>query len=199
MFELLTGTGLAVAAGLNAYIPLLVLGVAGRLLDFVELPAAWAWLENPWVIAALSVLLVIEIIADKVPVVDSINDWLQTIIRPAAGGIAFGTGAAAETAVVSDPEAFFSSNAWVPVVVGILLALGTHATKMLARPALNAATAGTAAPIVSAAEDFSSVFLSVLALLIPALGIAVIAGLILLVISRMRHSRRRARATSAVG
>ena len=40
MLELLTGTGLAVAAGLNAYIPLLIVGLGGRFLDFVELPAA---------------------------------------------------------------------------------------------------------------------------------------------------------------
>src|SRR6187431_1705563 len=136
--EFLTGTGLAVAAGLNAYIPLLVLGLAGRFLDFVDLPANWAWLENEWVLVILGVLLVIEIVADKIPVVDSINDWIQTIVRPASGGIAFGTGSGSTTAVVQDPATFFTSNAWVPIVVGVLLALATHVTKMVARPALNA-------------------------------------------------------------
>lgn len=104
--EFLTGTGLAVAAGLNAYIPLLILGLGGRFLDFVVLPTNWAWLENPWVLAILAVLLVIEIVADKIPVVDSINDWVQTIVRPVAGGIAFGTGSASGTAVVTDPRRF---------------------------------------------------------------------------------------------
>ena len=112
--EFLTGTGLAVAAGLNAYIPLLMLGLAGRFLDFVDLPANWAWLENPWVLGILGVLLVVEIVADKIPAVDSINDILQTVVRPAAGGIAFGTGSASGTAVVSDPAAFFTSGSWVP-------------------------------------------------------------------------------------
>ena len=65
MLELLTGTGLAVAAGLNAYVPLLVLGLAGRFLDFVELPSAWRWLENEWVLLIIGVLLVIELVADK--------------------------------------------------------------------------------------------------------------------------------------
>ncbi|MEH6779992.1 MAG: DUF4126 domain-containing protein [Rhodoglobus sp.] len=190
MLEVLTGSGLAVAAGLNAYIPLLILGVAGRTFDFVELPAAWVWLENPWVIAILAVLLIVELVADKVPVVDSINDWIQTVIRPAAGGIAFGTGAASETAVVSDPESFFSSTAWVPVVVGIVLALATHAAKMAARPALNAATAGAAAPVVSTVEDISSVLLSVLALIVPVLGVLAIIGLIVLLVVRVRRARR---------
>lgn len=190
MLELLTGSGLAVAAGLNAYIPLLILGLAGRVIDFVELPAAWVWLENPWVLTILGVLLVVEVIADKVPVVDSINDWIQSVVRPAAGGIAFGTGAASETAVVTDPASFFSSSAWVPVAIGVVLALGTHATKMLARPALNAATAGTAAPVVSAAEDLSSVLLSFMALLVPVIGFVALLGLIVLIVLRVRRFRR---------
>ena len=190
MLELLTGSGLAVAAGLNAYIPLLILGLAGRVFDFVELPVAWAWLENPWVLVILAVLLVIEVAADKVPVVDSINDWIQSVVRPAAGGIAFGTGAASDTAVVTDPATFFTSHAWVPVAIGIVLAFGTHAAKMLARPALNAATAGAAAPVVSAVEDFSSVLLSVLALLVPVIGILALVGLIWIVVARIRRTRR---------
>ncbi|QYH36157.1 DUF4126 domain-containing protein [Salinibacterium sp. M195] len=190
MLEVLTGSGLAVAAGLNAYIPLLILGLAGRFFDFVELPIAWAWLENPWVIGILALLLVVEIIADKVPVVDSVNDWIQTIVRPAAGGIAFGTGAASETAVITDPASFFTSDAWVPVAIGIVLAFGTHAAKMLARPALNAATAGAAAPVVSAAEDITSILLSVMALLMPVIGFLAVLGLIVIVVARVRRSRR---------
>lgn len=188
--EFLTGTGLAVAAGLNAYIPLLVLGLAGRFLDFIDLPAAWAWLENPWVLGILAVLLVIEIIADKIPVVDSINDWIQTIVRPVSGGIAFGTGSASGTAVVTDPAAFFTSGSWVPIAIGVLLALGTHAAKMAARPVINAATVGTAAPIVSTAEDVSSVTLSLFALLIPILVLVALAGLIVAIVLIFRRRGR---------
>lgn len=191
MFEILTGTGLAVAAGLNAYIPLLVLGLAGRFIEVVQLPAAWAWLSNDWVLIILGVLLVIEMVADKIPVVDSINDWIQTIVRPAAGGIAFGTGSTSETAVVGDPAAFFSSNVWVPVVVGILLALVTHAVKTAARPAMNAATVGAAAPVVSTLEDLGSVILSVLALLLPVLVIIALGGIVVGFVTLIRRSRRR--------
>lgn len=197
MLEILTGTGLAVAAGLNAYIPLLILGLAGRFLDFVELPEAWRWLENPWVLGILGVLLVIEIVADKIPVVDSINDWLQTIVRPAAGGIAFGTGSGSATALVEDPAAFFTSNAWVPVAIGVVLALGTHVTKMAARPALNAVTAGAAAPVVSTAEDIGSVILSFLALLLPILVLVALGGLVVAVVSLFRRAGRRKRMTDS--
>lgn len=190
MLEILTGTGLAVAAGLNAYVPLLILGLAGRFLDFVELPAAWAWLENEWVLVIIGVLLVIELIADKIPAVDSINDWIQTIVRPAAGGIVFGTGSAAQTAAVSDPAAFFESNQWVPVVVGIVIALVVHGAKMLVRPAANALTAGAAAPVLSTGEDISAVVLSLLAIIIPILVIVAIIGLVVLIVSVFRRARR---------
>lgn len=193
MLELLTGTGLAVAAGLNAYIPLLILGLAGRFLDFVVLPANWAWLENEWVLIILGVLLVIEFVADKIPVVDSINDWIQTIVRPVAGGIAFGTGSSSGTAVVQDPGAFFTSGSWVPIAIGVVLALGTHLTKMAARPALNAITVGAAAPVVSTAEDISSVILSFLALLVPVLVIFAIGGVITAFVVAIRRFRRKRR------
>lgn len=196
MLELLTGTGLAVAAGLNAYVPLLVLGLAGRFLDFVELPSAWRWLENEWVLLIIGVLLVIELVADKIPAVDSVNDWIQSIVRPASGGIVFGTGAATQTAAVTDPAAFFESNAWVPVVTGIVIALVVHAGKMLVRPAANALTAGAAAPALSTGEDIGALLLSLFAILIPVLVVVAIVGLIVLVVSIFRRLRRQRRSVA---
>ena len=96
--ELLTGLGLATAAGLNAYIPLLALGLLSRFTDLITLPHGWAWLENGWVMTIVAVLLVIEIVADKIPALDSVNDTIQTFVRPTAGGIVFGSGTAAQTA-----------------------------------------------------------------------------------------------------
>jgi hypothetical protein len=142
MLEVLTGRGLAVAAGLNAYIPLLILGLAGRILDFVELPSRWAWLKNPWVLGILGVLLVIEIIADKMPVAHSINDWLRSVVRPAAGGIAFdthatkmlarpapnaataGTAAPVVSAVEDISSALLSFMALFVPIIGFLALLG---------------------------------------------------------------------------
>lgn len=190
MLEILAGTGLAAAAGLNAYIPLLALGLAGRFLDFVELPAGWTWLSNEWVLGILAVLLVIEVVADKIPAVDTVNDWLQTVIRPASGGIVFGTGSATETPAVSDPQAFFEGGQWVPIVIGILIALAIHLAKMLIRPVLNTLTAGVAAPIASTAEDVSSVVLTVLAILAPVLVVVAVIALIVGAIFAVRSILR---------
>ena len=190
MLEILTGTGLAAAAGLNAYIPLLALGLASRFLDFVQLPPAWAWLSNEWVLVILGVLLVIEIVADKIPVVDTINDWLQTVVRPAAGGIVFGGGSSSQTAFVSNPDEFFSSNQWVPIAVGIVIALVFHLAKAGFRPIVNTVTAGFAAPAVSAAEDASSVTLTLAALLLPVLVIVVLAAVVIAFVSLFRRWMR---------
>ncbi len=198
MLEVLAGTGLAVAAGLNAYIPLLVLGLAGRFLDFVELPAAWAWLANDWVLVILGVLLVIEMIADKIPAVDSVNDWIQSIIRPAAGGIVFGTGSATQTAAVMDPAAFVESGEWVPIVAGFIIALAVHGVKMLARPAANGLTGGAAAPVLSTGEDLGALALSAAALLVPVLVVVALIGLALAVILTFRRVRQRRRSVMPV-
>lgn len=187
MLEILSGLGLAAAAGLNAYIPLLVLGLAGRFVEFVELPAGWTWLSNEWVLIGLGVLLIIELVADKIPVVDTINDWIQTVIRPASGGIVFGTGASTETAAITDPAAFFENNNWVPIVLGVAISLAVHLAKMAVRPALNALTVGVAAPVASAAEDVSSFVLAVLALVFPLL---VIVAVVIIVVAFVALARK---------
>ena len=193
MLELLTGTGLALAAGLNAWIPLVILGALDRFTGLVELPAAWAWLANEWVLLILVVLLVVEFVADKIPGLDSVNDLVQTVVRPTAGGLAFTSGIGAETVAVTDPEAFFTSSQWVPLAVGVGLALLVHLAKAAARPVINTATAGVGAPIASAVEDagsFTLAFAAILAPVLVILGIVLLAIAVVLVVRRRRRTRR---------
>lgn len=193
MLELLTGTGLATAAGLNAYIPLIMMGIAGRV-EWIQLPAGWGWLENEWILVVLSVLLLIEIVADKVPAIDSINDWVQTVVRPASGGIVFAGGIGTSTVAVDDPADFFSSGAWVPVVIGIALALLVSLGKTAVRPVANLVTGGAAAPALSTAEDGASVVLVVLAIVAPILVLIAVALLIWAFVALARRMRRKRRA-----
>ncbi|QAY73944.1 DUF4126 domain-containing protein [Agromyces protaetiae] len=189
MLELLAGTGLALAAGLNAWIPLVVLGALDRFTGLVELPPAWAWLANEWVLLILVVLLIVEIVADKVPGLDSVNDVVQTIVRPTAGGLAFGSGTGATTVAVTDPEAFFASDQWIPIAIGAALALGVHLVKALARPVVNATTAGLGAPVVSTVEDVGSAVLAFAAILVPVL---VVVGVVAIVVAAVIALRTRA-------
>jgi hypothetical protein len=202
VLEALTGTGLAASAGLNAYIPLLTMGLLARYTDAINLPSGWQWLSNGWVVAILALLLAVEVVADKIPVVDHVNDIVQTVVRPTAGGLAFGAGSSSETVTVSDPGAFFGSHQWVPVAAGVVIALCVHGVKAASRPVVNATTAGVGAPVASTAEDFGSVVLSLLAILLPVLVLLGLALLVLggwWVIRRRRRRKREQRPVEGVG
>jgi uncharacterized membrane protein len=200
VLEALTGTGLAASAGLNAYIPLLMMGLLARFTDVIDLPQGWSWLANGWVLVILGILLAVELVADKVPIVDHANDVVQTVVRPTAGGLAFGAGSGAQTVTVSNPGSFFGSHQWVPVAAGVLIALCVHGVKATARPVVNVSTAGFGAPVLSTIEDFGSALMSILAILMPILvlvGIGLFVWLTVVVLRRRRRKRERASSGTA--
>ncbi len=163
MIELLgvfTAFGLSASAGLNAYIPLLVVALLAKFTDLLTLRPPWDALESWWIIGLLIVLSLIEFLADKVPAVNHINDLIQTFVRPTAGAIAF----AASANVITDVHPVLSLG------LGLLVAGGVHAVKTLAvRPAVTAATGGAGNVPVSIAEDVVSTVLSILAIIVPIL------------------------------
>ena len=130
-----TAFGLSGSAGLNAYIPLLVVALAARFPvsdPLLELSSPYDLLASWWVIGLLVILLIIEMLVDKIPAVDSINDAIQTFVRPVAGAILF----AGSTSVIND------MNPILAIMAGVLVAGGVHATKAVVRPAVTATTAG---------------------------------------------------------
>ena len=162
--EVLTGIfsafGLSASAGLNAYIPLLVISLLARFTDLIELSSPWNALESWWIIGLLVFLSLIEFFADKVPAVNHMNDAIQTIVRPVAGALAF----AASAKVITDVSPIIS------LAAGLLVAGGVHAVKSLAvRPAVTATTSGAGNVPVSILEDFISTVLSILSIVIPIL------------------------------
>lgn len=171
--------GLAGAAGLNAYIPLLIVAVLARL-DLLQLSSPFDALASWPAIIALVVLGLIEFVADKLPGVDHINDAIQTFIRPAAGAILF----AANTGVVT------SIDTTLALICGLVLASGVHATKAAARPVVNGMTMGIGAPFISLAEDIVALVGSLLAIFMPALFALFAAGLIYLAYQLIRRARR---------
>jgi hypothetical protein len=194
VIEFIVGSSLAAAAGLNAWMPLFLLGLADRFLPAVELPTGWSWLSSDLALWIVGALLVLEIVADKIPALDSVNDLVQSIIRPAAGGVAFGAGASAQTVAVDDPASFFSSGSWIPIASGIAIALVVHVVKATARVAANATTGGLAAPVLSTAEDGTSFVLAAAAIIVPVVAAVLLIGLIIVAVAVLRRRARKRRA-----
>jgi uncharacterized membrane protein len=189
----LAGAGLSAAAGLNAFIPFVLIGMLDRFTGLVELPASMDWISSWWAIGIGMVLLVVDVVFDKVPGVDHVSDAIQTAVRPLMGGVMFAAVSGAEQIEQSD---WWRDNPWVGAVVGILVAGTVHAGKALSRPLVNAGTLGLATPLVSAGEDVASVSVSVIAILAPVLVILVLIA-IAYVLFRIFGARRRRRATGA--
>jgi uncharacterized membrane protein len=178
---LVTAFGLSTAAGLNAYIPLLVVALLSHT-PLLKLSEPYDAMSSWWVIGVLSVLLLIEILVDKFPVVDTINDVIQTFIRPTAGAILF---AATTNTVGIHPV--------LGAICGVILAGGVHAVKAGGRPVVASATAGLGDPIVSTIEDAISFTLSFLAIIAPYLVLALLlvtASLLIWWYLRRRRRRR---------
>jgi len=170
-----TAFGLSGSAGLNAYLPLLIVALLARFTPLIQLEGRWTALTSWWTIGVLVVLLIVETVADKVPAVNHVNDVIQTAIRPAAGAILF----AASSNVISDVHPVLA------MVCGVLVAGTVHLVKSAAiRPAVtvvSAAPSGGVATVpanilVSTLEDVVAIVTSVLAVLVP-----VILALVLLV------------------
>ena len=160
MTGIFTAFGLSASAGLNAYIPLLLVGLLARYTNLINLSQPWDTLASPWIILLLSVLVIIEMLADKVPAVNHINDLIQTLIRPAAGAIAF----AASANVVTEVSPVLA------LAAGLLVAGTVHVAKAGAvRPMVTATTGGAGNIPVSIAEDIVSTVLSFVAIVLPVL------------------------------
>ena len=165
--SLLTGLGLAGAAGLNAYVPLLGVALLGRA-HLLTLSTPFDLLMHPVAIGVLVLLLALEVVVDKVPGADHVNDVVQTFIRPAAGALLFlgGSGASGQVPPL------------VLLIAGLITAFGVHATKAAVRPAVNVSTLGVGAPVVSLVEDLVSAVTTVVAVLLPVLVVLLLLGVL---------------------
>ena len=180
--DILAAFGLSASAGLNAYIPLLIVSLLAKFTDLIVLSEPWRAMESWWVIGVLVVLSAIEFFTDKIPAVNHINDAIQTFIRPTAGAILF----AASAQVVTD------INPIISIIAGLLVAGTVHAVKsVVVRPAITATTAGLGEAPVSFLEDGISTVLSVLSIALPSVvGVILILLAILIIWWLVRRSSR---------
>jgi hypothetical protein len=188
LFGILSAFGLSASAGLNAYIPLLVVGVIAHYTDLIKLNPPFDLLANPWILILIGVLVIIEMLADKIPAVNHINDIIQTVFRPAAGAIVF----AASAHVITNIHPLLA------LACGLIVAGGVHLVKAAAvRPAVTATTGGAGNVPVSIAEDVISTALSILSVVIPILvGILLVVLVAFIIWWFWRRSLRKNKAAS---
>jgi hypothetical protein len=175
----LTGLGLSLPAGLNAYLPLLIVALADRFSNLISLGRPYDYLSSNVGIGLLLLLLTVEIVVDKVPGADHVNDLIQSVIRPAAGALLMMAGT--EDGALSPALAF---------VIGLLAAGTVHAAKATTRPLLTVTTGGIANPFISFIEDFAAAASAIIALVAPALVLVVLVLVVGLVIWAYRVVRR---------
>lgn len=179
-YNLFSSFGLSSAAGLNAYIPLLAIGLMNRY-NVVTLQEPFAILGSTVVLTILFVLAVIDFVADKVPAIDHVTHIIGGLVHPVAGAVAF----------ASQNNMFTNIHPAVALGAGFIMAGGFHATRAAVRPVATATTGGMANPVVSFAEDVLSLIMSVLAIFLPLIAFVLFLVLLFLVIRSWRSVRRR--------
>ncbi len=176
IFNVFSAFGLSASAGLNAYIPLLVVALLAKYTNLIHLQEPWNVMTSWWVIGVLIILSIVEFLADKIPAVNHVNDIIQSFIRPTAGAIVF--------AATSTQNA--EVNPALSLIAGLLVAGGVHAVKSLAvRPAVTATTGGVGNIPVSMAEDAASTAVSFLSIVIPVVVACLLVLITTIIVTRM--------------
>lgn len=166
-----SGVGIAAASGLRAFLPLLVVGLAGRF-GWLELQPAAAWLSTTPSIIALSVATVLEILGDKIPAVDHALDLVSTVARPLTAWLG------AYAVLVHWP-------APLGAIVALFLgggALALHLVKAKLRLGSTATTLGQANPFLSVAEDGTALTILIVTVVAPIVVLLIIVLLIWLIV-----------------
>ena len=166
--------GFSLAAGVNLYATVGILGLASRF-GWVDLPQRFAMFDSTIVIAVASALYMVEFFADKIPWVDSAWDAMHTAIRPVGGALV----AVASMGEMGDGVTMADV---LMAVLGGSVAAGAHLTKASTRAAVNTSPEPVSNWVLSISEDLFVVGLGTLAINYPVAAFAVASVLILLIL-----------------
>ena len=186
--------GFSLAAGVNLYATVALLGLSARF-GWVDLPPQFEVFDHDLVIAGAIVLYLVDFVADKVPWVDTLWDAVHTLVRPVGGALL-------AVATLGDAS---------PAVQGLVALLGgsvaasSHFTKAGTRVMVNTSPEPFSNWILSVLEDAFVIGLGYLALQYPVAALLVvlvvlaIIGIFAAAIVRAARSRFRPRGTQEAG
>lgn len=176
-FQVAMGIGLAASAGLRAFLPLLVVSVAGKL-GWVPLSDRFEWLATWPAVVVFGVAVVTELLSDKIPLIDNLLDTLQVWVKPIAGALL-------ATAVLTELDPLPATA--LGIMAGASAAGGVHLVKAKARLLSSALTTGLGNPILSLVEDVVALVGSILSVIVPFLIVILLAFAILAVVLAVRR------------
>jgi hypothetical protein len=162
--------GFSLAAGVNLYATVALLGLASRY-GWVDLPAQFKVFDNPYIIGVALVMYVVEFFADKIPWFDSLWDAVHTLIRPIGGALI------AVAALGQSPD-------WMRVLAALLggtVAASSHLTKAGTRAVANTSPEPFSNWLLSLGEDGFVVALGILTLSHPIAALVVVIALLVLI------------------
>ncbi len=134
---------LASSCGLRAFLAPFFLSAAAYE-GYVSLPAELAWMGSPLAVATFSLAIILEVVADKVPLIDHSFDALHVVIKPVLGALA-------GVAIVGPDAPVVGAVA--AMAGGGLLAGGAHLAKASVRVGSTATTLGSGNWVLSLLED----------------------------------------------
>jgi hypothetical protein len=182
------GLSLAACAGLRAFLPMFVVGIAGRL-DWIPLTSHFEWLAATPALIVFGVAVVAELLADKIPWLDHALDLAQSFVKPVAGVVA-------AAAVLHELTPL--QGTVLAIVLGASAAGAVHVGKSTLRLASTTVTGGLANPALSVVEEGGAWSLAVAAIWIPMIAAAVVLTLSCLAILVLRRRRSRSGALRPV-
>lgn len=173
---------LTTTAGIRAVLPLALVSLAAHF-GYVHLPPPFHWLGTTTVSAVLVALAVVELLADKIPLVDHGLHFVQLATKPTAAAILAGG--------VTQPQ---NHDVLVGLMIaGALNALGVHLFTSSVRVGSTATTGGLGNPFISTFEDAVAIGTTVLALVAPFLAAALALVLVIILVRIARGAYRRVR------
>jgi len=172
------GIALAACAGMRAFLPLLVVGIAGRFANF-EISEGYRWLSSDGALITFGIAVVAETLADKVPVLDHALDTVGMVVKPAVG-----TMVAAAMFVKLPPFAATLLGLAVGGTVATSVALAKAKVRIL-----SSLTTGTVLnPVLSFVEDLVATVIAAVALIAPFLALAFIVAIVIYAVRRLHRA-----------
>ena len=156
--------GLAMASGVNTYLPLFLLALFARFGHVVHLSSRFQFLASDQALIILGALSACEILAQKFPGLDNIWDLVHTLLRPLAGAVVAGATITTHSAV----------EMIAAMLVGAVLSTATHSAKSSLRLASTTKTLGVGNIFLSFAEDVAVATGSLLSMFAPWIMLGVV-------------------------